>query len=140
MLIDQDWTPGVWIDGLPSDDATDTAHAFGVFAHHVHDDLLAARVAGRIPARVETTVSASTIAPLWGDTPAVLLMHIRFTGLAEPEHDTERDQVTDEAVASLDRRAAEHLTGDEIARYAGSLFFVDDHGQPQINRLLNFGR
>lgn len=86
MLIEQGWKPGVWIDGQPSSTAA-TTDAFGTFAHHVHDDLLAARDAGRIPAHVETTVSASTLKPLWGDdTPTVLLLHIRFTGLPEPQH------------------------------------------------------
>ncbi|KAA2253299.1 hypothetical protein F0L68_33350 [Solihabitans fulvus] len=133
MLIEQDWSPGVWIDGEPFTTA-DTTDAFGAFAHHVHDDLLAARAAGRIPAHVQATISASTITPLFGDTPPVLLLHIRFTGLPEPQHAPARDEVTTEAFTSLDRRGAQHLTPDQLGQYTGGLFFVDEHDQPQANR------
>jgi hypothetical protein len=139
MLIEQGWQPGVWIDGQPAhatDAATDTADAFGTFAHRVHGDLLAARDAGRIPAHVETTISASTITPLWGDdAPIALMLHIRFTGLADPTHAATRDEVITEAVASLDHRGAEHLPPDHVDKYGGALFFVDDHDRPQDTRM-----
>ncbi|MFI7676435.1 hypothetical protein [Actinophytocola sp. NPDC049390] len=64
------------------------------------------------------------------DTPIALLLHIRFTGLAAPEHGTARDEVTAEAIASLDRRGAEHLASDQFGKYAGALFFVDEHDRP----------
>lgn len=134
MLIEPGWTPGVWIDGHPSHDPA-TTDAFGTFAHRVHDDLIASRTAGRIPAHVEITTSASTITPLWGDNPPVWLLHIRLTGLGNPEDDAARDEVTDEAFASLDRRGAEHFSPDEFGQYAGALIFVNDQDQPQGNRM-----
>jgi hypothetical protein len=137
MLIDQGWTSGVWIDGEPSTHP-DATNRLAVVAHHVHDDLLAARAAGRVPARVETTINAETLAPLWGDTPPGLLLHIRFTGCADT--DAEYDRVAAEACASLDRRGREHLSADEITRYAGGLFFVGDQGDFQQRRLHDLDR
>ncbi|WP_190814290.1 hypothetical protein [Saccharopolyspora pogona] len=137
MFIEQSWKPGVWIDGQPSH-ATDTTDTFGAFAHDIHADLRTARDAGAIPAHVETTISASTIAPLWGDTPPILLLHIRLTGLTGPDHAPALDHVVAEAFTILDRRGTQHLTPDQCDQYAGALFFVDEHGQPQTNRTHRF--
>ncbi|MGW3960141.1 hypothetical protein ACWED2_09975 [Amycolatopsis sp. NPDC005003] len=128
MLIEEGWKPGVWVDGVESRDIND-CDAFGSFAHHVHEDLLAARAAGRIPKHVKTTISASTIRPLWGDEPPVWLLHIRFTGFADVQSAALRNEVAAEALASLERHSREHLPSDGFERYAGTLFFVDDHGQ-----------
>lgn len=137
MLIDHDWEPGVWINGRLST-IGDAADAFSTFAHHVHDDLLAARDAGRIPAHCEITVSASTVCPLWssgpGDIPPVTLLYVRFTGLCEPQHAPTRNQVTAEAFASLDRRGTELLRPDQFDHYTGTLCFVDEHNTPQDTR------
>ncbi|MEU4524731.1 hypothetical protein AB0F52_39180 [Amycolatopsis sp. NPDC024027] len=133
MLIEDGWKPGVWIDGSPSSDSA-SSDAFGTFAHRVHEDLLAARVAGRVPEYVEITVSASTIRPLWGDEPPVWLLHIRFTALAGPHDATGRDEVAAEALATLERHGRAHLPLGKFDRYAGQLFFVDAQGRPRYGR------
>jgi len=133
MLIEHGWTPGVWIDGDPSHDTARTG-VFGTFAHHVHEDLLTARSDGRIPARVEITVSASTIRPLWGDAFDLWLLHIRFAGLSNPDESAARAEVTATALAILDRRGSDELLPDGPDRYGGSLFFVDDRGFPRDRR------
>jgi hypothetical protein len=126
MLIEQGWKPGVWINGQPSL-TTDATDAFGTFAHDVYDDLLAARDAERIPAHVQITISASTIQPLWGDEPPVLLLDVRFTGLTDPQQAPARDVVLAQAAASLDRRGCEHLTRDQFGQYTGGPYFVGDN-------------
>lgn len=133
MLIEDGWKSGVWIDGSPSGDSTGS-DAFGRFAHRVHDDLLAARAAGRIPGHVEITISASTIRPLWGDEPPVWLLHIRFTGLAGPHDATSRDETAAETLGTLERHGRAHLPPDRFDRYAGELFFVDSHGRSRYGR------
>ncbi|UOZ03415.1 hypothetical protein [Amycolatopsis sp. WQ 127309] len=133
MLIEHDWKPGVWIDG---DVSLNAAHAddFGAFAHHVHDDLITAQAAGRIPDHVGITVSASTIRPLWGDAPDVWFLHIRFVGLPAPEDAASRAEVATETFAVLDRRGSGELAPDRFGLYSGSLFFVDDLGHPRHGR------
>ncbi|WP_439382125.1 hypothetical protein [Amycolatopsis lexingtonensis] len=133
MLIEESWKPGVWIDGDPSSNACNGG-AIGTFAHLVHDDLLAARAAGRVAAHVETTISASIIRPLWGDEPPIWLVHIRFTGIADSLSAPARAEVTTEALASLDRHGREQVPLDMVDRYAGRLFFVDEEGNPQYSR------
>ncbi|MCE7009923.1 hypothetical protein LWC34_45030 [Kibdelosporangium philippinense] len=136
MLIEQHWTPGVWIDGHQSTN-TDTTDAFGTFAHHVHEDLLAAQVVGDIPADVEITLSASILTPLWEpeDGPIVLLLHIRFTGLTEPEHTIARKNVTAETLYSIDHHSTNDLTPEQLRQYSGALFFVDQNNRPRYIRM-----
>lgn len=85
---------------------------------------------GRIAANIETTISASTIKPLWGDEPPVWLLHIRFAGLGDSPGATARDRVVAEAFASMERHGREQLPRDIFDRYAGRLFFVDERGCP----------
>ncbi|WP_410630958.1 hypothetical protein [Amycolatopsis sp. cmx-4-83] len=133
MLIEDNWKPGVWIDGDQSSGASN-GDAIGMFVHLIHDDLLAARATGRVAAHVEITISASIIRPLWGDEPPVWLVHVRFTGIADPLSAPVRAEVTAEALASLDRRGREQVPLDMVDRYAGRLFFVDGTGNPQYDR------
>jgi hypothetical protein len=134
MLIEEGWRPGVWIDGDQSCKATN-GDVFGTFAHLVHDDLLAARTAGCLAGHVEITISATTVRPLWGNEPPVWLLHIRFTGLADSRSAAAREEVVAEALASLERRGREQLPPDMFDRYAGRVFFVDNHGHPQHSRM-----
>ncbi|WP_309114706.1 hypothetical protein [Saccharothrix sp.] len=124
MLIDQSWTPGVWIDGQAS---TLTDDPMTNFAHQVHDDLVAARTAGRLPAHIEITVSLAHV-EAQDATPAGTLISVRLQPtLADP---AVRQSLKREAISTMDRLAVEHIPPDRYHQYAGFVFLVDEQHQP----------